>query len=303
MSVVGPSAAVTIADELALEEPAGSLPRRRARLDPAAAVGLVLVGFVILLAVLAPLLAPEDRTATGELRRRLLPPVFAGGSPEHWLGTDRQGRDVWSRVVWGSQVTLLIGVTAVVVGGLVGVTTGIVAGYFRGRVDAVVGRLADVQQSIPFLVLALAVVAVLGASLANLILVLGLGSWIFYHRVVRAEVLRIREQPYIEAARALGGSSRSVLRRHVLPNVLPSVIVVATLFVPQVIVFTAGLSFLGLGVPPPTPEWGRQIADGTEYLRTAWWLTLVPSFFLVLTVIGVNLVGDWLRDVLDPTLR
>jgi peptide/nickel transport system permease protein len=166
-----------------------------------------------------------------------------------------------------------------------------------------VGRVTDVQQSIPFLVLALAVVAVLGASLANLILVLGLGSWIFYHRVVRAEVLRIREQPYIEAARALGGSSRGVLWRHVLPNVLPSVIVVATLFVPQVIVFTAGLSFLGLGVPPPTPEWGRQIADGIEYLRTAWWLTLVPSFFLVVTVIGVNLVGDWLRDVLDPTLR
>ena len=284
------------------DDEAGGRRGRRLRPDGAAIVGLAIVAFVVLLALLAPVVAPFG-PSEGDLRVRLSPPAIAGGDPAHLFGTDRQGRDVWSRIVWGSQVTLVIGVTAVVVGGAIGIVAGVLAGYVGGRLDTVLGRLADVQQAIPFLILTLAVVAVLGSSLVNLVLVLGVGSWIFYFRVVRAEVLKVREQPYIEAAEVLGVPRRQILARHVLPNVLASIIVVVTLFVPQAIVFTAGLSFLGLGVPPPTPEWGRLIAEGTEYLRTAWWLTLVPSGFLVLTVVGVNLVGDWLRDALDPTLR
>lgn len=276
--------------------------RRVVRPDAAGAIGLGIVVAVVALALLAPAIAPYDPIA-GDLRARLAPPVFGGGDWTHWLGTDGQGRDVWSRIVFGSQITLLIGVTAVAVGGILGVTAGVVAGYLGGRVDTVLGRLADVQQAIPFLILALAVVAVVGASLPDLILVLGLGSWIYWYRVLRGEALRVRERPFIEAARALGGSSGGIMRRHVLPNVAPSIAVVATLSVPQVIVLAAGLSFLGLGVPPPTPEWGGLIADGVGSLRTSWWLTLEPSVFLVATIVGVNLVGDWLRDVLDPTLR
>ena len=276
--------------------------RRRARLDAPAIIGWAIVLGVLAMAILAPLLAPAD-PESADLRVRRLPPLFFGGSPAHVLGTDNLGRDLLNRVIWGSQTTLLVGVTAVLVGGAIGVTAGIVAGYRRGWVDSGIGRLADIQQAIPFVVLALAVVAVVGASLLNLILVLGVGSWIFYYRIARAEALRVREQPFVEAAAALGAGTRRILTRHVLPNIAPSVIVVATLFVPQVIVYTAGLSFLGLGVPPPTPEWGRDIAQASDSLRTAPWPVLVPSAFLVLTVIGINLVGDWLRDILDPVQR
>jgi peptide/nickel transport system permease protein len=254
------------------------------------------------MALPAPLIAPFPPNDT-DLRARLLPPGVLGGSASHVLGTDSLGRDVLSRVIWGSQLTLLVGVTAVLVGGLIGVTTGVVAGYAGGWWDLVVGRIADVQQAIPFVILALAVVAVVGASLLNLILVLGVGSWIFTYRIARAESLRVREQPYVEAARTLGAGTGRILRAHVLPNIAPPVIVVATLFVPQVIIYTAGLSFLGLGVPPPAAEWGRDIAQASEYLRTAPWPTLVPSAFLVVTVLGINLIGDWLRDVLDPVER
>jgi peptide/nickel transport system permease protein len=296
------SATADVARSFEPDAEAPTVRGRRLRPHGADVVGLAFIALIIAMALLAPVIAGHDPNE-GSIRDRLAPPVFAGGDWAHWLGTDRQGRDVWARIAWGSQVTLLIGVTAVLVGGLVGVTAGVLAGYLGGWVDLVIGRLADIQQAIPFLILTLAVVAVLGASLVNLVLVLGIGSWIYSYRVVRGEVLRVRERAFIEAARVLGATHGRILARHLLPNVLPSVIVVTTLFVPQVIIFTAGLSFLGLGVPPDVPEWGRLIADGTEYLQIAPWLTVAPSVFLVVTVIGVNLVGDWLRDVLDPRLR
>jgi len=282
-------------------------PRRRLRFDrerdvPAVVGGAILLA-IVAMALLAPLLTEHDPNAQ-ELREHLLPPAWlAGGSPEHPLGTDRNGRDMLARILFGARVSLLIGFTAVVVGGTVGVVAGALAGFLGGWVDLVLGRLADVQQAIPFVVLALAAVAVVGPSLANLIIVLGVGSWLFYFRVVRGEVLAVRERPYIEAAVAAGIGPRQIFLRHVLPNVAPSIVVVVTLFVPNVIVFTAGLSFLGLGVPAPTAEWGRMIADGVDYLRTAWWLSVVPSAFLVATVFAINLLGDWLRDVLDPVQR
>jgi peptide/nickel transport system permease protein len=274
-----------------------------ARRDLPAVVGGSILIAIVLMALLAPYVTPHDPNAQ-ELRDRLLPPAWLeGGSAAHLLGTDRNGRDMLARIAYGARLTLLIGVTAVFVGGLIGVTAGALAGFVRGWVDLVVGRIADVQQAIPFVVLALAVVAVVGSSLANLILVLGAGSWLFYFRVVRGEVLAVRERPFVEAAVATGVGPGRLFAQHILPNVLPSIIVVVTLFVPNVIVFTAGLSFLGLGVPPPTAEWGRMIADGVDYLGEQWWLSGVPSAFLVATVLGINLVGDWLRDVLDPVQR
>jgi peptide/nickel transport system permease protein len=300
-SLVGAEAAV---EPILADVPDEPVYRRRRRIsrDLPAVIGLTVIALIALMALTAPLLAPHSPTEQ-DLRARLQPPIFLGGSMAHLLGTDKVGRDILSRVMHGSQVTLVIGVLGVVVGGIVGVTAGLLAGFLGGRVDLVLGRLADIQQAVPFVILVLAIVAVLGTSLSNLILVLGLGSWLFYFRVVRGEVLVVRDQPYVEASRVIGAGRWRIIRRRILPNVAPSIIVVVTLFVPQVIIFTAGLSFLGLGVPPTTPEWGSMIADGTQYLREAPWLSLGPAAFLVITVLSVNLVGDWLRDVLDPVQR
>lgn len=265
--------------------------------------GLAIVGFVLAVAVLAPLIAPYDPTVQ-ELRDRLLPPSFLpGGSPEHLLGTDGNGRDLLSRIVVGSRLSLLIGGATVLIGGAIGVTAGILAGLRGGWFDLVAGRLADIQQAIPFIILALAVVGVLGSSVLNLIAVLGVGSWFYWYRVVRGEVLALREQPFVEAARAAGIGDWQLVSRQLWRNLAPSIIVLATLWLPQAIAYTAGLSFLGLGVPPPTPEWGRLIADGTEQIADAWWLAALPSAALVVTVLGLTLTGDWLRDMADPVRR
>ena len=265
--------------------------------------GLAIVGFVLAVAVLAPLIAPYDPTVQ-ELRDRLLPPSFLpGGSPEHLLGTDGNGRDLLSRIVVGSRLSLLIGGATVLIGGAIGVTAGILAGLRGGWFDLVAGRLADIQQAIPFIILALAVVGVLGSSVVNLIAVLGVGSWFYWYRVVRGEVLALREQPFVEAARAAGIGDWQLVTRQLWRNLAPSIIVLATLWLPQAIAYTAGLSFLGLGVPPPTPEWGRLIADGTEQIADAWWLAALPSAALVVTVLGLTLTGDWLRDMADPVRR
>jgi len=274
----------------------------RVRRHPAGTFGVVLLLGVAGVALLAPFLAPGGPEA-GVLRDRLLPPAFAGGSWDHPLGTDRTGRDLLVRIVWGARTTLFIALAATFVGGLAGTVSGMLAGWYGRWFDFALGRLADIAQAVPFVILAMAVVAVVGPSLVNLVLVLSVASWLFTFRVVRGEMLAARERPYVEAARALGIPDRRILWRQVLPNVLPSIVVVLTLFVPQTILFSAGLSFLGLGAPPPTPEWGRMIADGADYLRTEWWLTLMPSAALVVTVLGITLVGDWVRDLGDPTLR
>ena len=266
-------------------------------------LGLAILVVVLVVAVLAPWLAPFDPTVQ-ELRDRLLPPWFVpGGSVEHLLGTDGNGRDLLSRILVGSRLSLLIGGATVLIGGTIGVAAGIVAGLRGGWFDLVAGRLADVQQAIPFIILALAVVGVLGSSVENLIAVLGIGSWFFWYRVVRGEVLALREQPFVEAARAVGVGDWQLVRRQLWRNLAPSIIVLATLWLPQAIAYTAGLSFLGLGVPPPTPEWGRLIADGTEQIADAWWLAALPSLALLVTVLGLTLTGDWLRDLADPIRR
>ena len=293
-------------DEIWPDQTGGRDRSARSRLrvtEPAVVIGGVIVLVVSLLAVLAPLVSPHDPLAQ-VLVDRLKPPAWLpGGTTAYLLGTDANGRDILSRIIWGGRTSLEIGLLSVLVGSLIGVSAGLLAGYRGGWLDTIIGRVADIQQAIPLLILALAVIAVVGSSILNLVIVLGGGSWLYYYRVVRGQVLAVRERPYIEAARAVGVADRRILWRHILPNVAGSIVVIVTLEIPQVILFTAGLTFLGLGVPPPTPEWGRLIFEGRDYLQSAWWLTLEPAVFLVLFVLGVNLLGDALRDRLDPIRR
>lgn len=284
----------------------GAGPRRHRRLgrrlwrDHLALLGLVVIAGTATAALLAPWLAPADPTRT-HLLDRLTPPAWvAGGSTRYLLGSDTLGRDVLSRLLYGARVSLLVGFAAVAVAGVLGVTLGLLAGYYGGGLDDLLMRLGDVQLAFPILVLAIAVLAVLGASLGNVILVLGVSGWVTYARLARGETLSLKEREFVVAARALGAPDRVILGRHILPNVLPPIVVVATFSVARMIIAEASLSFLGLGVPPPTPSWGAMLDEGRNYITTAWWLALFPGLAILFLVLGVNLVGDWVRDALDP---
>jgi peptide/nickel transport system permease protein len=271
--------------------------------NKAALLGLVILVAITAAAITAPVLAPVDPTAQ-EVTHRLKAPGWT--SPDgrvSLLGTDHLGRDILSRLIFGARISLIIGVSAVALAGTLGTLLGLVAGYQGGRVDDFVMRLTDTMLAMPFILLALAVIAVLGPSLRNIIFVLGITSWVSYARVVRAEVLTLRTREFVSAAQALGGGGRRIVFRHLLPNVLTPVIVIATLEVARMIILESALSFLGLGVQPPTPTWGGMLADGRAYLSTAWWQATFPGLSIMLTVLGINLLGDWLRDVLDPRLQ
>lgn len=266
--------------------------------------GAVLLVFILLIAVAAPLLDLVDPTR-GNLRARLAAPTWDGlFSPgPHPLGTDELGRDILSRLVHGSRMTLLVATTAVVLGGIAGTILGIVAGYVGGMVDRILMRLVDIQLAIPLMLLALLVVAALGPSIQNVILVLALTSWIRYARIIRAQVLSLREREFVLSAKAVGASTGRIMFIHILPNVLTPALVVGTLELARVIIMDSALGFLGLGVQPPTPSWGRMLADGRVYISSAWWAVTFPGLAIVLTVLSVNLFGDWLRDYFDPKTR
>ncbi len=274
---------------------------RGLRRDPKGIVGLVIVVLVAVAAVAAPWLAPHDPTQQN-VAARLLPPEGLGNYAGHPLGTDALGRDVLSRIIYGARVSLVVGVASVLLAGVVGVLLGLAAGYLGGRVEAVTMRLADIQLAIPSLVLAIAVMAVVRPGLATIIGVLAVTGWVVYARVVRAETLSVREREFVQAARVLGASRTRIVFRHVLPNVVTSAIVIASLEVPRMILTEASLSFLGVGVPPPTPSWGGMVADGRGYVERAPWVATYPGLAILATVIGVNLLGDWLREALDPRL-
>ena len=269
------------------------------RIDSLALAGALVVLAAVVVAVAAPALAPGD-PIKNSLLDRLTPPTWGG---EHPLGTDTLGRDVASRLLHGARVSLLVGFLAVLLAGVSGVVLGLVSGWYRGWLDDVLMRLGDVQLAFPVLVLAVAVLAVLGASVVNLILVLGVTGWITYARIVRGEVLTLRERDFVAAARALGADDAWILRRHLLPNVLPPITVVATFSVARTIIAEASLSFLGLGIPAPAPSWGAMLDEGRNYITTGWWLALFPGLAILLLVLGINLVGDWLRDMLDPRME
>jgi len=274
------------------------LVRRRTAL-----FGMLVVLGVLLAAAFAPLVAPFDPLEQ-DIGQRLREPGWQDAQGRvHPLGTDHLGRDILSRIVFGCRIALVVGLAAVVISGLLGMLIGLLAGYFGGRVDDFLMRLADIQLAFPFILLAIAVIGVLGPSLRNIIIVIGVSSWVVYARVVRGEVLSIREREYVQAAIALGSQHWRVLRHHVLPNTLTPWLVVATLDMARVIVIESALSFLGLGVQPPTPTWGGMLADGRVYLSTAWWLATFPGLAILITVLGINLFGDGLRDTLDPRLK
>ncbi|MDB5042935.1 MAG: peptide transporter permease [Candidatus Eremiobacteraeota bacterium] len=276
--------------------------RRLAR-DPGAVAGAVVVLIVAVCAIFAPLIARTDPNLQN-LSSTLVPPMWiAGGSGAHPLGTDNLGRDLLARIIWGSRVSAIVGICVVAIGGSIGVTAGLLAGYRRGWVDALIARITDVQLAFPLVLLAVAIVAVVGPGLWTVIAAIGLTSWVQYVRVVRAETLSLREREFIAAAQAAGATSSRIVTRHLLPNVTSVAIVLGTFEIARAVVFESSLSFLGLGVPPTTPSWGGMLADGRQYLDTAWWVALFPGLAIMIAVMGINLLGDGLRDALDPSAR
>ncbi|MCL2550583.1 MAG: ABC transporter permease [Actinomycetia bacterium] len=265
-----------------------------------AVVALALLAVLLVAAVFAPLLAPADPN-TQDLLMRLKPPAWQhGGSTAHLLGTDQLGRDMLSRVIYGTRVSLLVGAGAALLAGVIGTVVGLAAGYFGGWPDRVLMRLADVQLAFPSILLALAIVGFFGSGLWYVILVLGITGWVSYARVVRSEVMSLRSRDFVTEARAIGVTDVAIMRRHLLPNVMAPLATIGTLHVAAAIVAEASLSYLGLGVPKETVTWGSMLADGQLYLGTSWWVAVFPGIALMLTSLAVNITGDALRDVADP---
>jgi peptide/nickel transport system permease protein len=263
-----------------------------------AVLGIGITAAILAAAIAAPWLAPDDPFRS-DFARMLRPP----GSAAHPFGTDQLGRDLLARVLFGARLALFIGVCTVLVTSVVGGLLGLVAGFVERWPSAVLMRIADVQLSFPFILLAMTINAIVGLGLRNIILSLSAAGWVVYARVVRGEVLSVKQRDYVQAAAALGVGRTRLLFRHVLPNVMPSIIVVASLQFSQFIVAEAAISFLGFGVQPPTPAWGSMLSESRDFLYVAWWLAALPGAALAMTALGVNLLGDWLRDLLDPKLR
>jgi peptide/nickel transport system permease protein len=279
-------------------------PRARPRRGLPAVV-LAALGFLtvlVIVALLAPVIAPHP-PARVAMAKRLTPPVFAGGTWTYPLGTDSLGQDLLSRIMFGARVSLMVGVCAVLLSGTLGVTLGLVSGYRGGLVDDVVMRVAEIQLAFPAILLYIAAMATLGPGLWKIIVVIGVVGWVSYARIERGVVLAVRQEEYVTAAQAMGAPVGLILRRHILPNTMAPIIVVASFSLATTVITEASLSFLGLGVPPSVPSWGSLLADGRDYLRQAWWITTFPGLAIMATVLAINLIGDWLRDVLDPRLR
>jgi peptide/nickel transport system permease protein len=263
----------------------------------------VILAVLVLTAIGAPYLAPHSPTE-GDIIKKSIPPVWMEqGDPEHWLGTDRFGRDVLSRIIWGSRISLVVSLVAIGVAGTLGTLLGLVSGYRGGVTDALLMRLTDIGLSLPTILIAVVMVAVSEPSFRNVILVVALLLWPRFARQIRGETLAVKEQDFVALAVVAGRSSAWIISRHIFPNVVPTLLVISTLQVGYVILLEGTLSFLGVGVPPPNPAWGLMIAEGRGFLATAWWMSLFPGLAMLLTVLAVNLLGDWLRDHLDPKLR
>ncbi|KUJ38584.1 peptide ABC transporter permease [Streptomyces sp. NRRL F-5122] len=299
MTVTAPAAA----DHVPAGTPtvgSGSVVLRALLRNKLAVLALAVLVLLLAAALFAPLIAPYDPNAQ-DLLLRLRPPAWQdGGSGAHPLGTDQLGRDMLSRVIYGARVSLLVGAGAALLAGAIGTVVGLVSGYFGGWADRVLMRLADIQLAFPALLLALAIVGFLGSGLWYVILVLGFTGWVSYARVVRSEVMSLRSRDFITEARAIGVTDATIMRRHLLPNVMAPLATIATLHVAAAVVTEASLSYLGLGVPKETVTWGSMLADGQLYLGTSWWVAVFPGIALMLTSLAINITGDALRDVADP---
>jgi len=271
--------------------------------SPVLLVSSVLCVLLVAIAVFAPWLAPHD-PLSGNLSERLMPPSWQeGGSLSYLLGTDTLGRDIFSRLLYGTRISLSVCLLSIAIAGIVGSTLGIVAGFLGGWVETIIMRLVDIAVSLPVILLALLFGVLFGPSYANIIIVIGFLLWSQFARMARGETLKVKQCDYIDLARTAGCSPISIMFRHVLPNVVASLIILATLQVGTVIIIEASLSFLGVGVPPPTPAWGTMIAEGRSYVISAWWLAMFPGLAIMLTVMAANVLGDEMTDLTNPALR
>jgi len=271
--------------------------------DKAGFIGAVLIGALVLMALTAPLIAPHDPAAQ-DLRARLKPPAWSeSGSWKHILGTDHLGRDVLSRVIYGSRVSLSVGASVVIIAGTFGVIMGLIAGYRGGRTDSIIMRWIDTQVAFPGLLLALIILAVIGPSMASVIIVLSLNGWMVYGRMTRGAVLSVRQTPYVEAAEIIGCKGKRVVFRHILPNLTSPLLTLAILEFARIVLAEAALSFLGLGIQPPATSWGLDVANGKNYLFRAWWLVTMPGIAIAVTVLAINLLASWMRLISDPQER
>jgi peptide/nickel transport system permease protein len=272
------------------------------RLKLAVGAGLILL-VIVLGAIFAPYLAPHDPLAT-DITMRLKPPGWmAGGHSDYTLGTDQVGRDILSRIIFGGRISLLVGTLAVLLSLIIGIPLGLAAGYGEHVTDTVISTLVNIVLAFPFVLLALAVIAVLGPSFTNMIIVLGITNWPLYTRVVRAEVLRLKEMEFVMAARALGMGHIRLIAKQIFPNLLSAVVVISSVLVARMIILESFLSFLGLGIQPPTPSWGGMLGEGKDYMLLRWWLATFPGLAIFITTLLINLVGDGLRDWLDPAMK
>lgn len=270
---------------------------------PSALIGFIILILYILMAILAPLIAPHSPTTT-DLDNRLLPPFWLeGGKSSFLLGTDVLGMDLLSRIIYGAQISLIVGFLAVGISILIGGTLGMIAGYYRGIFDQIISRFADLLLAFPFLIFAIGMMAFMGPGFLNLILALTFKGWVEFFRLVRGEVMSEKTKEYVEAANALGISKLKIMVVEILPNIIHSITVLGTLRLGYMIIMEASLSFLGLGIQPPTPAWGSMISDGRDYVMNAWWISTLPGIALLILVLSINLFGEGLRDLTDPRLK
>ena len=282
---------------------ASLLPKVLAGLKGAPYIPLFIIVVFVLCAILANLITTQDAYSV-QLPNRLIPPFWLeGGSLNHLLGTDPLGRDILTRIIFGARVSVIIAITALTIGGGFGTLVGLTAGFYGGKIDTILMRFADITLAFPLILFAILLVMVLGPSMMNVIIAISLVLWARYARVIRGEVLGLMQRDFIARAKVSGASDWRIMMRHLLPNVMPTLIVLLTLQVGWVIIVEASLSFLGAGIPPPTPAWGSMLADGREYVSTAWWVTTAPGVAIMLVVLAFNLAGDWLRERLDPKQR
>lgn len=282
---------------------ASLLPKVLASLKGAPYIPLLIIVVFVLCAILANLITTQDAYSV-QLPNRLIPPFWIeGGTLNHPLGTDPLGRDILTRIIFGARVSVIIALTALTIGGGFGTLVGLTAGFYGGKIDTLLMRFADITLAFPLILFAILLVMVLGPSMVNVIIAISLVLWARYARVIRGEVLGLMQRDFIARAKVSGASDWRIMMRHLLPNVMPTLIVLLTLQVGWVIIVEASLSFLGAGIPPPTPAWGSMLADGREYVSTAWWVTTAPGIAIMLVVLAFNLAGDWLRERLDPKQR
>ena len=268
--------------------------RHRFRASYHAIAGATILGLIVLMALAAPVIAPQDPLAMS------VPDQFQPPSRAHWFGTDEFGRDILSRVIYGARISLRVGLLATLLAVGVGMLVGLISGYFGGWVDGVSQRIIDVMLAFPGLLLALAIVAILGPGLQNVLIALGIGGIPYYARLMRGQVLSIQSGEYVDAARVVGAGDARIMLRHIFPNTLSPLIIVASLDLGFNILSAAALSFIGLGAQPPTPEWGAMLSSGRDFMRDQWWIATFPGLAIVVTVLAFNLLGDGLRDILDP---